>query len=235
MNFSFTAFTAGIILIYSKIKNGIAIYFWVTVLSALIYLVSKSNYVPIFIATVIFSVVLIKAPARLKSTLFLSYFTILIGILLLLPSLLEYLERLLFLFPRTTGTLEDDSNPIWIRLHRHIFAMQYFFDNLFSVPNGFFNGGFDADLSKLAYASWDGGSGLSKLFMDFGLLIIPFLSLLLGTFLKVLKTMDPENRRDQMYFILANLCFAYGYLQAGFFNFTSVTLFLLSLKYWKII
>ena len=47
-------------------------------------------------------------------------------------------------------------------------------------------------------------------------------------FLKVLKTMDPENRRDQMYFILANLCFAYGYLQAGFFNFTSVTLFLLS-------
>lgn len=235
VNFSFTAFAAGIILIYSKIKNGIAIYFWVAVLSALIYLVSKSNYVPIFIATVIFSVVLIKAPARLKSALCLSYFATLIGILLMLPSLLVYLEQLLFLFPRTTGTLEDDSNPIWIRLHRHIFAMQYFLDNLFSVPNGFFNGGFDADLSKLAFASWTGGSGLSKLFMDFGLLIIPFLSLLIGTFLKVLKTMDPENRRDQMYFILANLCFSYGYLQAGFFNFTSVTLFLLSLKYWKII
>ena len=118
--------------------------------------------------------------------------------------------------------------------HRHIFAMQYFFDNLFRFPMAF-NGGFDADLSKLAFEAWNGGSGLSKLFMDFGLLIIPFLSLLIGTFLKVLKTMDPENRRDQMYFILANLCFAYGYLQAGFFNFTSVTLFLLSLKYWKII
>lgn len=235
VNFSFTAFAAGIILIYSKIKNGIAIYFWVAVLSALIYIVSKSNYVPLFIATVVYSVVLVKAPTRLKSTLCLSYFTILIGILLLLPSLLEYVEKLLFLFPRTTETLQDDSSPIWIRLHRHIFAMQYFFDNLFSLPNGFFNGGFDADLAKLAFGSWTGGSGLSKLFMDFGLLIIPFLILLIGTFLKVLKTMDPENRRDQMYFILANLCFSYGYLQAGFFNFTSVTLFLLSLKYWKLI
>ena len=103
------------------------------------------------------------------------------------------------------------------------------------MPDGFFNGGFKADLSTLAIPSWNGGSGLSKLFMDFGLLVIPFLVLLVKTFLKILKTMDVNNQKDQMYFILANLCFAYGYLQAGFFNFTSVTLFLLSLRYWKII
>jgi len=234
VNFSFTAFTAGIILIYSKVKNEVAIYFGIAVLSILIYIVSKSNYVPIFIASVIFSVALLKAPARLRSTIYLSYFVSLIVILLMLPTLLEYLEEALFLFPRSSGTLGDD-NPIYIRIYRHIFAIQYFFDNIFSVPNGFYNGGFDADLSLLAIESWNGGSGLSKLFMDFGLLIIPFLSLLIGTFLKILKTMNPKNLKDQMYFILVNLCFAYGYLQAGFFNFTSVTLFLLSLRYWKII
>ena len=82
VNFSFTAFAAGIIVIYSKLKNEIAIYFAFAILSVLIYLVSKSNYVPIFIATVIFSVALLKVPARLKSTIYLTYFTILIGILL---------------------------------------------------------------------------------------------------------------------------------------------------------
>jgi len=234
VNFSFSAFTAGIILIYSKVKNGMAIYLGIAVLSILIYIVSKSNYVPIFIATIIFTVVLLKAPARFRSSLYLSYFVFLLAFLIMLPSLFLYLEQILFLFPRTTGTLGDE-NPIYIRIHRHMFAIQYFLDNIFSVPNGFFNGGFDADLSLLAYDSWAGGSGLSKLFMDFGLLIIPFLILLIGTFLKILKTMNPKSRKDQMYFILVNLCFAYGYLQAGFFNFTSVTLFLLSLRYWKII
>lgn len=71
--------------------------------------------------------------------------------------------------------------------------------------------------------------------VDLGILVIPFLILLVKTFLKILKTVDANNQKDQMYFILVNLCFSYGYLQAGFFNFTSVFLFLLSLRYWKII
>jgi hypothetical protein len=232
VNFSFTSFTAGIILIYSHFRSKLTIYLAVILLSIGIWVLSKSNYVPIFIASMAFSTVLLRVPRQLRSTIYLSYFAVLISILLILPSLLEYIEKVLFLFPRSSATL-GDSNPIYIRLFRHIFAIQYFFDNIFSLPDGFFNGGVFADLNLID--SWSGGSGLSKLFMDFGLLVIPFLSLLIGTFLKILKTMNPKNRKDQMYFILVNLCFAYGYLQAGFFNFTSVTLFLLSLRYWKII
>lgn len=232
VNFSFTSFTAGIILIYSHFRSNLMILVSVILLSMGIWVLSKSNYVPIFIASMLFSTFLLRVPGQLRSTIYLGYFAVLIIILLMLPSLLEFIEKVLFLFPRSSGTLSDD-NPIYIRLFRHIFAIQYFFDNIFSLPDGFFNGGVFADLN--AIDSWSGGSGLSKLFMDFGILVIPFLILLVRTFLKILKTLDPKNRKDQMYFILVNLCFAYGYLQAGFFNFTSVTLFLLSLRYWKII
>jgi len=234
VNFSFTAFTAGVILLFSHVRNRLILYFGIAALSSVIYIVSKSNYVPIFIATLVFSIMLLKIPLRLRKLIYLSYFSILICVLLLLPSLIVYLEEILFLFPRSSGTL-NEVNPIFIRLYRHIFAIQYFYDNALSFPDGFFNGGFKADLSTLAIPSWNGGSGLSKVFMDFGLLVIPFLILLVKTFLKILKTMDANNQKDQMYFILANLCFSYGYLQAGFFNFTSVSLFLLSLRYWKII
>ena len=232
VNFSFTSFTAGIILIYSHFRSNLTILVSVILLSMGIWVASKSNYVPIFIASMLFSTFLLRVPGQLRSTIYLGYFAVLIIILLILPSLLELIEKVLFLFPRSSATLSDD-NPIYIRLFRHIFAIQYFFDNIFSLPDGFFNGGVFADLNSID--SWSGGSGLSKLFMDFGILVIPFLILLVRTFLKILKTLDPKNRKDQMYFILVNLCFAYGYLQAGFFNFTSVTLFLLSLRYWKII
>ena len=232
VNFSFTAFTAGIILIYSHFRSKLSIYIGVVLISIVIWVLTKSNYVPIFIASIVFSTVLLWVPRQFRSTIYIIYFAVLISILLILPSLFEYIEKVLFLFPRSSATL-GDSNPIYIRLYRHIFAIQYFFNNILSLPDGFFNGGVFLDLSLIV--SWSGGSGLSKLFMDFGLLVIPFLILLLKSFLKILNTMDPNNRKDQMYFILVNLCFAYGYLQAGFFNFTSVTLFLLSLRYWKII
>jgi len=47
----------------------------------------------------------------------------------------------------------DERNAIFIRLYRHIFVIQYFYDNVLSLPDGFFNGGFKADLSTLG-GSW---------------------------------------------------------------------------------
>lgn len=233
VNFSFTAFISGLVLLFFYIKNLKLVVIGISILSFVIYIVSLSNYVPIFLGSLLFSFFLLKSPKWSRKIIFSTYFFSLIIILLMLPNLLHYIEEVLFLFPRTSGSLNDD-NPIFIRLYRHIFAIEYFFNN-FYMPSGFFNGGFDADLSLLVIPSWNGGSGLSKLFMDFGFLIVPFLILLLITFFKILDSIDTSNHMDYLYFIIVNLCFAYGYLQAGFFNFTSVSFFLLSLRYWRII
>ena len=63
VNFSFTAFTAGIILLYSHFKSRL-IYAGMIFLSIAIYLVSKSNYVPIFICSLVFSLTLYNTPTN---------------------------------------------------------------------------------------------------------------------------------------------------------------------------
>jgi len=83
VNFSFTAFTAGVNF-FSHVKNRLIFYFGIAALSTMIYIVSKSNYTPIFIATLIFSLMLLKSPLRLRKLIYLSYFSILICVLLTL-------------------------------------------------------------------------------------------------------------------------------------------------------
>jgi len=232
VNFSYTLFTAGIILLFAYVRNKFYLYLGIILLSVVTYQVSLSNYVPIFMFSIVFSIMLLRTPFKSRRIIYLIYFTVLLAMLMLLPAVLEYLEKYLYLFPRSSGTLTDDD-PIFIRLYRHIFAMQYFYDNALSLPYGLFNGGIDAALNDIK--SWSGGSGLSKVFMDLGLLVIPFAFILVQTCLKALSRINVNNQTDQMFFVLMNLSIVYAYLQAGFFNFTVVSIFLLSIRYWKIV
>lgn len=233
VNFSYTLFTAGIIIIYTYFRSKLFHYIGMILLSVVVYKISLSNYVPLFVGAILLSMLLLNVSSRrLRKTLYLSFFIIMLLVLLALPLALNFLESYLYLFPRASETLTE-NDPIFIRAYRHIFAMQYFFDHILDFPFGLFNGGIDADLSNIK--SWSGGSGLSKIFMDFGLLTIPFLILFVQVCLKLVSKINIHNQRDQMYFILVNISIVYAFMQAGFFNLTVTTIFLLSIRYWRII
>jgi hypothetical protein len=232
VNFSYTALTSGTVLIYYFCRKKSTIAVNMILLNYLVYKVSLSNYVPLFSASILLSLLLFSLKKQTRFIFYCLFFVIIIFALIFLPLLLEYLEKGLFLFPRSSNELSD-TNPIYIRLYRHIFAMQYFFDNLYSLPFGLFNGGINADLKNSF--SWSGGAGMSKLFMDLQLLIVPIFGICIFACLKAANRINRNNTIDQMVFIIFNMSIIYVYLQAGFFNFTVMGFIFLSLRYWRVI
>jgi len=243
VNFSYLAFLSSVVMVFnfyrkrSLIKGrkvtAIMTMLSILILSYAVYVVTISNYVPIFIGSIIASY-LIYFKSKLAYFLYVVYFILLLLLLLFIQDMLGYTNELSYLFPRS-GLDNANNGPIFFRMYRHIVAIDIFWRDFLALPYGIFNGGIDLKVSDLLNSRWSGGSGLSKIFMDLGFLIVPFLSLIILALLRAYKRVNSYNSNDLIMFFIINLSFIYGYLQAGFFNFTVSGIFILSLKYFRLI
>ena len=240
VNFAYSAMIASIILAFklSSKRGGeykvFPVFVLLTIFSYVIYYVTYSNYIPIFIFSIL---TLFLVYFKSKFTLFLlfCYFVILLLLIVNISYFMSFVDEISLVFPRASASGNSDGGPIFYRLYRHIVAIDVFWADILSLPFGIFNGGIEVASEDLLVQRWSGGSGLSKIFMDLGLLVVPFLLILVFSILAAFKRVKVGCKNDMVIFAIINLSFIYVYLQSGFFNFTVTGMFLLSLRYFRLI
>jgi hypothetical protein len=228
VNFSYSALFASVILTHRYIKNEFLRYLVLIILYAITYKYTLSNYLPLFLGSILWAILLLQFKYKKRTIIFSIYLLALFAILLVIPYLInnDLVNNILVLFPRSTLQL-NEANPIYARLMVQFYAVEYFITNIFAIPNGLYNG----DILE----GTPPGAGITKIFVDLGFLSIPLFMLLASVCINAARRTVASNITDKSLFIVFNLSIIYVYLQSGFFNFTVISVCLLCLRYWRTI